>query len=107
MAAQLLGKEAASFVPSGVFGNQCTILTAGSPGTEIILGDKAHIITYENGSVGRIARMMTRTIECDKSMFIPVEGLKKCIRKVKDIQAPKTTIFAVENPTSCGRIYPL
>lgn len=62
MAAQLLGKEAASFVPTGTFGNQCSVLTAGTPGTEIILGDKAHIISYENGSVGKISRMMTRTI---------------------------------------------
>ena len=33
MAAEILGKEAASFVPTGTFGNQCSILTAGSPGT--------------------------------------------------------------------------
>lgn len=46
MAAEILGKEAASFVPTGTFGNQCSILTAGSPGTQIILGDKAHIISY-------------------------------------------------------------
>lgn len=51
--------------------------------------------------------MLTRTIECDKSMFIPILGLKNWIRKVKDSQAPKSTVFAIENPTSCGRIYPL
>lgn len=31
-AAELLGKEAASFVPSGTFGNQCSMLAAGNPG---------------------------------------------------------------------------
>lgn len=95
MAAELLGKEAASFVPTGTFGNQCAVLTAGTPGTEIILGDKAHIISYENGSVGKISRMMTRTIECDKSMFIPVVNLKNWIRKIKDSQAPRSTIFSI------------
>lgn len=62
MAAKLMGKEAACFVPSGTFGNQCSILTAGSPGTEIIMGDKCHMISYENGSVGKISRMLTRTV---------------------------------------------
>ena len=40
-------------------------------------------------------------------MFIPVKGLKDWIRKVKDSQAPKSTVFSIENPTSCGRIYPM
>jgi threonine aldolase len=82
-------------VPTGTFGNQCSILTAGSPGSEIILGDKAHIISYENGSVGKISRMLTRTIQCDKSMFIPVNGLKSWIRKIKDSQSPQSTVFAI------------
>jgi threonine aldolase len=62
MAAELLGKEAASFVPSGVFGNQCSILTAGRPGTGIAVGELTHMILYENGSIGKIGRMLTRMI---------------------------------------------
>ncbi len=61
-AAEIMGKEAASFVVSGTFGNQCAVLTAGQPGTEIMLGDKSHLILYENGSIGMISRMMTRTL---------------------------------------------
>lgn len=51
--------------------------------------------------------MLTRTIECDTSFFISVSGLKQWIRKIKDSQAPESTVFSIENPTSCGRIYPL
>jgi threonine aldolase len=40
-------------------------------------------------------------------MFIPINGLKNWIRRIKDSQAPQSTVFSIENPTSCGRIYPL
>jgi threonine aldolase len=40
-------------------------------------------------------------------MFIPVNGLKNWVRRIKDSQAPQSTVFSIENPTSCGRIYPL
>lgn len=43
-AAELLGKEAALFVPSGCFGNMCSIYTHTRPGTEVIVSETAHIV---------------------------------------------------------------
>ncbi|MCJ7715381.1 MAG: beta-eliminating lyase-related protein, partial [Anaerolineales bacterium] len=40
--AQLLGKEAGLFIPSGTMGNLAAILTHCERGSEIILGNKAH-----------------------------------------------------------------
>ena len=45
-AAELLGKEAAMFVPSGVFGNQVSVLTHTKRAQEIIMGEKCHIIEH-------------------------------------------------------------
>ena len=39
--------------------------------------------------------------------LIKVETLKENLRKVKDSQAPKTTVFEIENANSLGRVYPL
>lgn len=93
-------------MPSGVFGNQCSILTAGRPGEEILIRDKGHIIQHENGSVGRLARMMTRTIDCPEGYITP-EVLKKHLRKKKDSQSPRTSILVLEFPTFEGLIPPL
>lgn len=106
-AAELLGLEAACLVPSGVFGNQCSILTHTKPGDEVILADECHMIQYENGSLGRISRVLTKTIKTEG-------GLLKC----KDVEAairtdskshfnPCSTLLEIENPTALGRIYPM
>lgn len=49
---------------------------------------------------------MARTVPTDENGFIQPETLRKFIRKLKDSQAPKTTILSLENPTSEGKIYP-
>ena len=44
--ATLLGKEAALFVPSGTFGNQCAIRAHTKPGDEIVVCESAHVIEH-------------------------------------------------------------
>lgn len=61
--AEIFGKEEGAYVPSGVFGNQCALLTAGGPGQEVLIRDQGHIIEHENGSLGAITRMMARTLD--------------------------------------------
>src|SRR5262252_2574267 len=46
--AELLGKEAALFVPSGTMANQIGLKILTRPGDEVILGDEAHIVWHES-----------------------------------------------------------
>jgi threonine aldolase len=48
--ADLLGKEAALFVPSGTMANQIALKLLTSPGDEVIVGDEAHIVWHESGA---------------------------------------------------------
>lgn len=48
-AAEILGKEAALFVPSGTMGNQTAIKAHTQPGQEIICEDRSHVVLYEMG----------------------------------------------------------
>lgn len=57
----------------------------------------------ENGSVGRIARLMTKTISIPFGYLTP-EEFKKYIRKKKDSQSPKTCVLLLEYPTLDGII---
>ena len=62
LAARLLGKEAALFVPSGNFGNQLALFTHCQRGDEVILGDDCHIVWHETGGAAVIAGVQLRTI---------------------------------------------
>ena len=81
-------------------------MTAGKPGEELIIRDESHIIAHENGSPGRIARLLTKTIS-NPFGYITPEELKKHIRKKKDHQAPKNGILCLEYPTFEGIIPPI
>jgi len=50
LAAEMTGKEAAIFVPSGTFGNQLALFTWCPRGSEVILGEQCHIIQHEAGA---------------------------------------------------------
>ena len=47
--AELLGKEAALFVPSGTMANQIGLKILTRPGDEVVVGDEAHIVWHEVG----------------------------------------------------------
>jgi threonine aldolase len=50
LAAALLGKEAALFVPSGTMANQVALRTLGVPGTEVLCAARAHVYRHERAA---------------------------------------------------------
>lgn len=103
LAAEILGKEAALFVPSGTFANQLALFTHCNRGDEVIIGDDYHIVQHEAGAAGIISGVQLRTIETDRGALIP-EVVEKKIRKVDDIHYPKTGLICLENAHSNGRV---
>ena len=101
--AELLGKEAAMFVPSGVFSNQVSILTHTKRAQEIILGELCHIIEHEAGSVALISNVQTRTID-DKNGEMDPKEVERIIRKSEDIHFPHTGLICVETAHSTGNV---
>ncbi len=101
--AELLGKEAALFVPSGVFGNQVSVLTHTQRGQEIILGEYCHIIQHEAGSVALISNVQTRTLNDAKGELDPIE-VERLIRKEENIHFPHTGLICVETAHSLGHV---
>lgn len=61
-AAEILGKEAALFVPSGTMGNQAAIKAHTEPGHEIICDDRSHVILYEMGMPARFSGCLIRGV---------------------------------------------
>ena len=56
--AEMLGKEAALFVPSGTMANQIALKTLTQPGDQIIAHADSHVYHYEGGGAGGAGRML-------------------------------------------------
>ncbi|GLC32114.1 low-specificity L-threonine aldolase [Clostridium omnivorum] len=104
-AAELVGKEAALFVPSGTFGNQLALFTHCRRGDEVILGDDSHIVVHEVGAPSVIAGVQLRTLKSSNGQLNPDEVESK-IRGI-DIHFPSTGLICLENAHSNGRVIPL
>lgn len=105
-AAELVGKEAALFVPSGTFGNQLAVFTHCNRGDEVILGDDCHIVVHEVGAAAVIAGVQLRTIRSHHGVLDP-EEIRTKIRAEEDIHYPNTGLICLENAHSNGRVIPL
>lgn len=105
LAASLLGKESALFVPSGTFGNQLAILTHTLRGDEVIISASNHIIVHEAGASAVIAGVQMRTLDGDDDMP-SIERIEKAIRG-EDLHYPRTGLICLENAHSSGRTVPI
>ncbi len=93
--ANLFGKEAALFVPSGVMGNQLALKVLTNPGDEVILERQSHIFYYETAAPSIISRIQLRPIDSELGMP-SYEQIKKSIR-TSEYYFPKTSVICLEN----------
>jgi threonine aldolase len=105
LAAQLTGKEAALFVPSGTMGNQLAVMTHTGRGDEIIVEEDCHIVVHEVGAVAVLSGVNLKTIKGINSIMRP-EDVEAAIRE-EDLHHPETTLVCMENALSNGRVVPL
>ncbi len=106
MAAQLLHKEAALFVPTGTMGNQLAVFTHITRGDEVIIAEDNHIVVHEAGAAAVIAGAQLRCLPSDKGM-VDLKAVERTIRFGEDIHEPKTGLICTENAHSTGVVHPL
>jgi threonine aldolase len=97
-AAELLGKDAAVFVPSGTMGNLIATLTHTRPGDEVICGRLAHTYTAEAGGSARLAGVSTWTVPQTGASLAP-EDVAAGIHPTDDPHYPHTGLVWVEQPS--------
>ncbi len=106
--AELLGHEAALFLPSGTMCNQIAIRLHTRPGgDELIAAANSHPVNYEAGGPAQFAGAMVRTIDAPTGVFEP-EQLEAAIRPAGDRYAPRSRLVSVEQTTNVGggRVWP-
>lgn len=102
LAAELLGKERALFVPSGTMGNQLAIMTYTRRGDEVICSDDAHIMVHEVGAAAVLSNVTLRQLHFENGIF-DAGMIQRAIRS-EDIHEPPTALICVENALSNGRV---
>ncbi len=68
-AAEIFGREAALFVPSGTMGNQIGIRLHTQPGQEVIAESRAHILDYEMATTAVFSGCLVRAVPSEKGIL--------------------------------------
>ena len=98
--ADLLGKEAALFVPSGTMGNQIAVRVHCEPGDEAIVESHGHSFAYETGALAALAGVQGRTVEGDRGV-LSATSVKAAINPAPDHFA-RTRMVIIENTSNRG-----
>lgn len=107
MTAELLGKEAGLFVPSGTMGNQIALALHARPGDEVICEFGAHTYNNESGALARIAGAQVRPVHGRLGVMDP--GEVEALIRPTNIHNPRTAVITVENTHNAagGTVVPL
>lgn len=106
LTAELLGKEAAIFMPSGSMTNQIAVRIHCKPGDEFICETGCHIYNYEQAAFAQLSGVATRTVDGEYGVLKPGQ-LVGLIRPVND-HLVRTRLVCLENTHNrgAGRIQP-
>lgn len=99
-AAEIFGREAAIFVPSGTMGNQIAIKLHTRQGQEIICEERAHIFNYEMAMLAAFSGCVARPIRADDGILAWDEVKKRIAPKIY-YRAP-TGLISLENTHNMG-----
>jgi len=106
-AAEVAGKEAALFVPTGTMGNTIAVKLLTEHGQEVIADSRAHILDYELSMVAWFSGCVIRAIQTTEGI-LSWDEVRRQIRPLSPYSAP-TGLIAIENTHNMhgGTVYPM
>ncbi len=102
--AELLGFEAAVFLPSGTQSNLVGVMAHCARGDEYIVGQEAHTYRYEAGGAAVLGSVQPQPLNNAADGTIPLPDIEAAI-KPRDVHFARTRLIALEN-TIGGRVLP-
>ncbi len=105
--AQMLGKEAALFVPSGTMANQLAIKSHTQPGDEVIIEATSHPYNFEGGGGAALSGIQFHCLKGSRGI-LDASQIEEAIRP-EDHHFPVTKLICLENTHNRGggAIYPI
>jgi threonine aldolase len=98
--ADLLGKEAALFVPSGTMANQIALKLLTRPGDEVIVTEEAHMMWHESGAGAANSGVQFTAI--GRGGLFTADDFRAACRPPGHIVLPPTGLVAIENTHNLG-----
>jgi threonine aldolase len=104
--AELTGKEAALFVPSGTMANQIALRALTRPGDAVVAGARQHVVVYEGGAGPLNAGVTFLTVPDERGVLDPA-AVEAHIDS-GEYHQPKVTLVAIEDThmASGGCVWP-
>jgi threonine aldolase len=103
--AQMLGKEAALFVPTGTQSNLCGLMAHCERGDEYIVGQMAHTYRWEGGGAAVLGSIQPQPVPNQPDGSLKLEDIEAAV-KPDDAHFAKSRLLALEN-TWGGQVLPL
>jgi len=104
LAADMLGKEAALFVPSGTMGNLIAMLVHCQRGDEVIVGNQSHIYLNEAGGMSALGGIQPCAIKNHSDGTLALDDILASVR-TEDVHHPITRLVCLENTQNiCGGV---
>jgi threonine aldolase len=104
LAADMLGKESALFVPSGTMGNLTALLVHCQRGHEVIVGNQSHIYLNEAGGMAALGGIQPCPVQDQFDGTLAIDDILASIR-TEDVHHPITRLICLENTQNiCGGV---
>ena len=94
--ADMMGKEAALFMPSGTMANLAAILAHCKRGDEIVLGDLSHIYVYEYGGASSLGGVIYKPLPNAEDGTLSINSVHEATRPLSS-RFPNTALVCLEN----------
>lgn len=106
-AAELFGKEAALFFPTGTMSNQVALRVFAQAGDEVFIHARAHIMLWEMGAAAALSGLQLRGFESKDGTLDPNE-MEQFVRTDEEDDDSVTRVVALENTHNAvgGLVYP-
>jgi threonine aldolase len=98
--AELLGKEAAVFVPSGTMANQIALKILTRPGDDVVLGQETHMVWHESGAGAANSGVQFTAI--GRGGLFTESEFRAAFKAPGHMMLPPTTLVALENTHNRG-----
>jgi threonine aldolase len=103
-AAELLGKEAALYLPSGTQSNLCAVMAHCARGDEYLIGDNYHILCHEAGGTAVLGSAVPAVLTTNDAALL-ADDVTTAI-KPDDPHFPRTRLLCLENTVSGKALTP-
>ena len=100
--AELLGHEAALFVPTATMANQIALRAQTTPGSTLVAEERTHVLVYEAGGPAIHSGLMTRSLHGDAGRLTPEQ-----IEAEPDLGRGGIVVLENTHRSSGGRVWPI